>query len=123
MKNKIILFSLLLTMLFVSCKNDKINIQNASEENISPTTKWMVVNVSYGTFKDEASSSGKIVKECRLGDVFQVEGKKIVKERNPEGRWENRIWYKGTDGWILENNVIILDTKLKAVSVSNDLLN
>lgn len=116
---KKLLLVLLVCLLFVSCSKNKMGVP-ANLSAIDDTLisgEWVVITSPYTAFRAEPTLESKIIAHSRRGDVFLVEGRFIQKQEDSS----NLIWYKFTDGWLMETDLSVYSNKLQAENAASRL--
>lgn len=116
---KKILLVLLTCLLFVSCSKNKMGVPanlSAIDDSLI-SGEWAVITSPYTAFRAEPTLESKIIAHSRRGDVFLVEGRFIQKQEDSS----NLIWYKFTDGWLMETDLSVYTNKLQAENAASRL--
>lgn len=102
----------------VSChKEDEtvIVLDNSEPLALAPDVEWAVVTDPYAAYKTELGWTSQVSGHCRKGEILQVKGKSVDKDK------EN--WYYFDEGWLAGSCLSIFSNRLKAQTVSEQLLN
>lgn len=100
-----------------SChKNDDtvIVLDNREPLALAPDVEWAVVTDPYAAYKTEVGWTSSVAGHCRKGEILQIKGKSV--DSNKE------TWYFFENGWLPENCLSVFNNRLKASSVSEQLL-
>lgn len=114
---KIFLLVLVSLIVFSSCSKKESEIivfDNSEPLSLAPDVEWAVVVDPYAAYKSEVGWESSVTGHSRKGDILQVKGKSIDKN--------NEAWYFFENGWLPQNCISIYSNRLKAKSVSEQLL-
>lgn len=114
---KILLLCFVLVVVLSSCKkkeNEDIIFDNSEPLALAPDVEWAVVTDPYAAYKSEKGWESSVTGHSRKGDILQIKGKSIDKN--------NEVWYFFENGWLPQNCLSIYSNRLKAQTVSEQLL-
>lgn len=118
MKKLIVLLIILFSAFFsISChKKDELVIvlDNSEPLALAPDVEWAVVTDPYAAYKKEIGWTSGVSGHCRKGEILQVKGKSLSAD--------NETWYYFENGWLPYNCISIYSNRLKAKTVSDQLL-
>lgn len=117
-KLNILLFLIFICLcLLSSCKRNKkeevIVFDNTYPLALSPNIEWAVVNDPYAAYREESNWESSVSGHCRKGDILQVYGKSVDKNKDN--------WYFFENGWLPANCLSVYSNRLKAKSASEKL--
>ena len=82
---------------------------------LAPDVQWAVVNDPYAAYKEELGWQSTVTGHCRKGDILQVIGKTVDKNKE--------VWYLFENGWLPQSCLTVYSNRYKAQAVSESLLN
>jgi len=117
MKKSAVTILLILTFICsFSCnvKKDEIIVFDNSEPlALAPDISWAVVSDPYAAYRDDIGWNVKGNGHCRRGEILQIKGKSIDKNKE--------VWYSFENGWLPASCVNVFDNRLKAENFSKKL--
>ena len=105
--------------LFSSCK---INKQGKPADlnkidGLATSAEWAVITSPYVAFRSGSSFNAQVIAHGRQGDICEVKGKKIEKDKTT-----TILWYHFDEGWLSENDLQICTNRMQADKKSADML-
>jgi len=112
-----ICFALIFIVCLSSCNRkdeDVITLDNSEPLALAPDVEWAVITDPYAAYKTELGWTSAVAGHCRKGEILQIKGKSVDKNK------EN--WYYFENGWLPGNCLSVFNNRLKAKAVSEQLL-
>ncbi len=107
---------LILTALIVSCtRPHTINSLNLpATPEVSTVERFALVIDPFISLRDQPGDTGITIAHGRRGEIYPVQGKRIILDGN-----KNIIWLNLKDGWALESSVQLYSSPDKAKTASD----
>lgn len=127
---RIFLFSVLcfLFSVFSCSKNNQIEFQEMTADELSPRVEWALVTDPYVACREQAGYEFPTVASFRKGEIYEVQGNCVIKveyeddsQKSRKTITKNETWYALENGWVPESAVKIFSNKLKAESAKKSL--
>ena len=118
MKKLIYICLLAILILLAGCSKKEeapVVFDDSQPLALAPDVQWAVVNDPYAAYKEELGWQSTVTGHCRMGDILQVIGKTVDKNKE--------VWYLFENGWLPQSCLTVYSNRYKAQAVSESLLN
>lgn len=116
---KKITFALVLlisTLILFSCntkKEEAIVFDDSYPLALAPDVSWAVITEPYVAFKKDMSWDAEVTTYCRKGEILQVIGTSVDKQK--------QTWYRFENGWVPSSSLSVYSNRLKAQKIAASL--
>ncbi len=121
---KIIIFTIAILSLFISCKDDKtvFDIELPATSVLSVQSRWSVINSTHLRLRERPDINSKAITTLWKGYILEVVSQGSKKEilEDEEGYWY-QVKYGGLQGWVFGAYLKFFETRDAAERSSREI--